>query len=78
MKQYLVEFAFGENFLSVDEWQTIDGLKIAAENAEDAAKKAASADGFENALFRVFELTENEFGEMEKNTPIVRNISNSN
>ena len=38
MKKYLVEFGFAENFVSVVEWQTIDGLDaMEAENAEEAA-----------------------------------------
>lgn len=67
MKKYLVEFAFAENFVSVNEWQTMDGLEAAeAENAEEAAKQASYTDGLENALFRVYELTSNEFGGLEK------------
>lgn len=68
--KYRVEFGFGENFVSVDEWQTIDELmEIEAENAEEAAKNAACADGLEEAMFRCFELIENEFGEMEEKDP---------
>lgn len=68
MKKYLVEFALAENFQSVDEWQTMDGMdSVQAENAEEAAKLAACTDGLEDALFRVYRLTENEFGELEKN-----------
>ena len=26
MKKYLVDFGFAENFVSVDEWQAINGL----------------------------------------------------
>lgn len=67
MKKYLVEFAFAENFVSVNEWQTIDGLDVVeAESAEDAAKWAACTDGLENALFRVYELVPDEFGGMER------------
>lgn len=67
MKTHLVEFAFAENFQSVDEWQTIDGLEaVEAENAEEAAKVGANTDGLENALFRVYELVPNEFGGLEK------------
>lgn len=67
MKKYLVEFAFAETFVSVDEWQTIDGLDVVdAENAEEAAKWAARTDGLENALFRVYELVADEFGGLEK------------
>lgn len=67
MKKYLVEVGFGEGFLNVDEWQTIDGLDcVEAENAEEAAKAGAWTDSLENALFRVYELVENEFGELEK------------
>ena len=67
MKKYLVEVGFGENFFNVDEWQTIDDLDcVEAENAEEAAKVGAHTDGLENALFRVSELTENQFGELEK------------
>ena len=67
MKKYLVEFAFVENFTSVDEWQTMDGMdSVQAENAEEAAKWAACTDGLENALFRVYELVSDEFGGMEK------------
>lgn len=67
MKKYRVEFGFGENFSSVTEWQTCDDLmEVNAETSEDAAKDAACTDGFENALFRVYELILNEFGELEK------------
>lgn len=67
MKKYRVEFGFAENFTEVDEWQTIDGLDcVEAENAEEAAKVGAHTDGLENALFRVSELTENQFGELER------------
>lgn len=45
----------------------MDGLDcVEAESAEDAAKVGAWTDGLENALFRVHELAENEFGELEK------------
>ena len=67
-KQYSVEYAFSENFTSVNEWQAIDGLEtVTADSAEEAAKLAACTDGLEDALFRVYRLAENEFGEMEKN-----------
>ena len=62
-----------ENFTSVDEWQTMDGLEaVEAENAEEAAKWAACTDGLENALFRVYELIPDEFGGMEKSFPCRR------
>lgn len=62
MNKYRVEYGFGENVCQVEEWQTINGLGIIEkENAEEAAKEAACTDGLENALFRVFELTKNEF-----------------
>lgn len=67
MEKYRVEFGFGENFLSVAEWQTFDDLMEAdAKTTEDAAKDAACTDGLENALFRVYNLVLNEFGELEK------------
>lgn len=67
MKRYLVEFGFAENFTAVDEWNTTAGLDcVEAENAEEAAKVGAWTDGLENALFRVYELAENEFGDLEK------------
>ena len=67
MKKYRVEFGFGENFSSVTEWQTCDDLmEVNAETSEDASKHAACTDGLENALFRVYELILNEFGELEK------------
>ena len=67
---YRVEFAFAENFSAVSEWDTMDEwVQVSAENAEQAAMDAANADGFENALFRVYELTKNEFGKMEKADP---------
>lgn len=67
MKKYRVEFGFGENFSSVTEWQTLDDLaEVDAETTEDAAKNAACTDGLENALFRVYELILNEFGDLEK------------
>ena len=66
-KQYSVEYAFSENFTSVNEWQAIDGLEtVTADSAEEAAKWAACTDGLENALFRVYPLVENEFGRLEK------------
>lgn len=67
MARYLVEFAFAENFTQVDEWQTTDGLdQVEAENTEEAAKWSAYTDGLENALFRVYKLTPDEFGTPEK------------
>ena len=67
MKKYRVEFSEAKNCARVDEWQTIDGLDVVdAENAEEAAKWAACTDGLENALFRVYELAADEFGELEK------------
>ncbi len=67
MKKYLVEAGFAENFLAVEEWDGYEEWnEIEAESAEDAAKKAVRTDGFENAMFRVYELTKNEFGELEK------------
>lgn len=67
MKKYLVEFGFADNFVSVDEWQTINGLdEMEAESAEEAAKEAACTDGLESALFRVYELVPDEFGGLEK------------
>lgn len=67
MKKYRVEFWLGENFSSVTEWQTLDDLaEVDAETTEDAAKDAACTDGLENALFRVYELILNEFGDLEK------------
>lgn len=67
MKKYLVEFGFADNFVSVDEWQTINGLdEMEAESAEEAAKEAACTDGLEEALFRVYELVPDEFGGLEK------------
>lgn len=66
--KFRVEFGFGENVMAVDEWQTIDGLDIVeAESYEEAAKEAANTDGLENAMFRVCELAENEFGKLERN-----------
>lgn len=67
MKKYLVEFGFADNFVSVDEWQTINGLdEMEAESAEEAAKEAACTDGLESALFRAYELVPDEFGGLEK------------
>lgn len=67
MKKYRVEFGFGVNFSSVTEWQTLDDLaEVDAETTEDAAKDAACTDGLENALFRVYDLILNEFGDLEK------------
>lgn len=66
--KFRVEFGFGENVQMVDEWQTIDELNvIEAESYEEAAKEAANIDGLENAIFRVCELTEKEFGKLERN-----------
>lgn len=65
--KFRVEFGFGENVQATDEWQTIDELNaIEAESYEEAAKEAANADGLENAMFRVCELTEDEFGKLER------------
>lgn len=70
MNKYRVEYGFGENVCQVEEWQTINGLEIIEkENAEEAAKEAACTDGLENAMFRVFELIENEFGKFESVDP---------
>lgn len=67
MNKYCVEFGFGENFFSVTEWQTYDDLmEVDAKTAEDAAKDAACTDGLEDALFRVYELILNKFGDLEK------------
>lgn len=67
MKKYMVEYGFGENFVSINEWYSIDGADYwEAENSEDAARLAACTDGLENALFRACELGKNEFGEMER------------
>lgn len=65
--KFRVEFGFGENVQAVDEWQTIDGLDvIEAESYEEAAEEAANADELENAVFRVCELAEDEFGKLER------------
>lgn len=67
MTKFLVEFGFGENVGQVQEWQTIDGLdEVEADSAEAAAEWGANTDGLEDALFRVWKLTENEFGKLEK------------
>lgn len=64
---YRVEFAFADNFVSVNEWQTIDGLEaVESESAEEAAKWAACTDGLEKALFRVWQLVPDEFGGLEQ------------
>lgn len=67
MKKYRVEFASGRNFDCPEtDWQTLDEwMQIKAESAEEAALEAVNADGFENELFRVYELTENDFGKLE-------------
>lgn len=70
--KFRVEFGFGENVTAVDEWQTIDELNVIEaesyeEAAKEAAKEAANIDGLENAIFKVCELTENEFGKLERN-----------
>lgn len=63
MDKFRVEFAFAENFVSVDEWYAIDGMdSVEAESAEDAAKEVSCTDGLENALFRVYKLVPDEFG----------------
>lgn len=68
MKKFLVEFGFGENVQSVQEYQTMDGLDmVEAETAKEAAMIGANTDGLEDALFRVHELIKNEFGDFEKN-----------
>lgn len=70
MSKYRVEFGFGENFISIEEWQTMNGMDVMeAESAEEAAKHAACTDGLEKALFQVYELIENEFGKLEKADP---------
>lgn len=68
MKKFRVDVGFGENFETVDEWKTMDGLDaMDAETAEDAAKEAACTDGLENALFMVYELVPDGFGGLEIN-----------
>lgn len=68
MKKYFVEFAFAENFCSVDEWNSemMEEGFVETESAEEAAKWIACTDGLEDALFRVHEVSENEFGTIEK------------
>lgn len=67
MKKFRVEFGFGENFASVDEFQTDDYLMVVeAETAEEAAMWASGSDGLENALFEVYELEDNGLGVLEK------------
>lgn len=68
MEKYFVEFAFADNFCSVDEWDAamMDDGFAEAENAEEAAKQIACTNGLENALFRVYKLIENQFGSLEK------------
>ena len=39
--------------------------EVEAENAENAAVFAAYTEGLENARFRVYELSENDFGKLE-------------
>lgn len=64
--KFRVEFAFAENFSKVAEWSTLDEwISVSSDSAEQAAMDAANADGFENALFRVFELKEDGFGGLE-------------
>lgn len=66
--KFRVEFGLGENVQMVDEWQVIDELNaIEAESYEEAAKEAVNIDGLENAIFKVCELTENDFGKLERN-----------
>lgn len=67
MKKFRVEFGFGENFVSVDEYQTMNGLDVVeSETAEEAAMVGANTDGLENALFRVYELADNGLGDLKK------------
>lgn len=68
MKKYFVEFAFAENFCSVDEWDAgmMEEDFIESESAEEAAKCIACTDGLENALFKVYEVGKDEFGNYEK------------
>lgn len=68
MKKFFVEFAFADNFCSVDEWDAelmTEGY-IESESPENAAKWAANTDGLEDALFRVYELAYDQFGDLEK------------
>lgn len=68
MAKYRVEFGFGENFQSVEEFQTMDELMaVEAKSAEAAAQHAACIDGLMNAIFRVYELDEN--GEFDRHNP---------
>lgn len=65
--KFLVEVGFENELGMVDEYQTMDGLDVVeADSAEEAAKEAACTDGLETALFRVFRLQEDEFGDLEK------------
>ena len=68
MNKYRVEFGFGENFLSVDEWQVIMD-EASACSSEEAAINASYTDGLDGALFRVYKLSENDFGELEPVEP---------
>ena len=63
-KKYLVEYAYAENYVSVNCWEPI-GIFI-AESAKDAAEIGANTDGLEHALFRVFQMVPDQFGGIEK------------
>lgn len=65
--KFRVEFGFADNVMLVDEWQTIDELAVVeADSYKEAAKIGANTEGLEKAFFRIYELTENEFGGLEK------------
>lgn len=65
--KYIVEFAYGDSFLFVDEWHTIDGLDcVEAEDIETALVIGMHTDGMDAPLFRVQQLIKNEFGDYER------------
>ena len=52
--KYRVEFGFAENFISVNEYQTIDGLEaVEGESAEEAARIGGTVDLGHAAYFFV-------------------------
>lgn len=64
MGKFRVEYGFGTDFQSVNDWAPIDpDIDVFdAESAKEAAENASLIEGLENARFRVYELTRGPLG----------------